>query len=186
MEKHTDKRTKILITICFCVLIIVLVIGVKNIGTKLMYPIKYENYIEKYAKEEEIEEELIYAIIKNESNFKPDAISNKNALGLMQLMENTAYEVEKEFKMDLDKNQILEPENNIKLGTRYLSNLIKKYNSTELALAAYNAGSGNVDKWIKDGVLKEDGSDIENIPFKETNNYIRRILRDYKIYKKLL
>ena len=63
--------------------------------------------------------------------------------------------------------------------------LIQKYEVTELALAAYNAGSGNVDKWIDSGTLKSDGSDIENIPYKETNMYVRKILRDYKIYKEL-
>ena len=52
-------------------------------------------------------------------------------------------------------------------------------------MAAYNAGSGNVDNWIKDGILKKDGSDIEKIPFIETNNYVRKILRDYELYKEL-
>ena len=63
--------------------------------------------------------------------------------------------------------------------------MLQKYNNTELALAAYNAGSGNVDNWINKGTLKNDGSDIENIPFNETNNYVRKILRDYEIYKEL-
>ena len=62
---------------------------------------------------------------------------------------------------------------------------MQKYNSIELALAAYNAGSGNVDSWIKQNKIKSDGSDIENIPFKETNNYVRKILKDYKIYQEL-
>ena len=63
--------------------------------------------------------------------------------------------------------------------------LLEKYECTEVALAAYNAGSGNVDKWIKDGVIQSDGSDIENIPFKETNTYVRKIMRDYRIYQEI-
>ena len=63
--------------------------------------------------------------------------------------------------------------------------MLNKYECVEVALAAYNAGSGNVDKWIKDGIIKADGSDIENIPYKETNTYVRKIMRDYKIYKQL-
>ena len=55
----------------------------------------------------------------------------------------------------------------------------------ELALIAYNAGFGNVDKWIQDGTIKPDGSDLENVPFKETNNYVRKILRDYDVYKEI-
>ena len=54
-----------------------------------------------------------------------------------------------------------------------------------LALAAYNAGMGNVNTWIETGVIKKDGTDIENIPFKETNNYVRKIVRDYQIYLNL-
>lgn len=54
-----------------------------------------------------------------------------------------------------------------------------------LAVAAYNAGIGTVDRWIEEGIIKEDGSDIENIPYKETNNYVRKIIRDYEIYEKL-
>ena len=55
----------------------------------------------------------------------------------------------------------------------------------EIALAAYNAGIGTVDNWLEKEIIKKDGSDIENIPYKETNNYVRKILRDYKIYEKL-
>ena len=61
----------------------------------------------------------------------------------------------------------------------------EKYKCIEVALAAYNAGSGNVDKWIREGIIKPDGTDIENIPYKETNMYVRKILRDYKIYMQL-
>ena len=124
-------------------------------------------------------------MIKAESNFKADAISNKEALGLMQLIESTANEVAKEIETEITKEQILNPETNIQLGTKYLEKLINKYGNIELAVAAYNAGIGNVDGWIQKGTIKKDGSDIENIPFKETNNYVRKILRDYKIYKQL-
>ena len=71
-------------------------------------------------------------------------------------------------------------------GTEYYSYLLSHYNGTiNLALAAYNAGIGNVDRWIKDGIIKEDGSNIENIPYKETNMYVRKILSNYTMYKKI-
>ena len=74
----------------------------------------------------------------------------------------------------------------IKIGTKYLSELLQKYDGNYyLAVAAYNAGIGTVDKWIQEGTIKKDGSDIENIPYKETNNYVRKIIRDYGIYQKL-
>lgn len=105
----------------------------------------------------------------------------------MQLMESTAIEQAEEVNEEIIVTESLyNPEINIKIGTKYYSKLIKKYNNNMLlALAAYNAGIGNVDNWIKQGIIKEDGSDIENIPFKETNNYIRKIVRDYKIYQNL-
>ena len=97
------------------------------------------------------------------------------------------YGVEKEllYAVITDEN-ILDPEINIEIGTIYLSQLIEKYNSVELAIAAYNAGHGNVDKWISQDTLKEDGTDAENIPFKETNMYVRKVMRDWKIYKSIL
>ena len=101
----------------------------------------------------------------------------------MQLMYSTAEDIAKRIDIDLNEENILEPDININLGTKYISMLIQKYDNINLALAAYNAGSGNVDGWIEKGTLKADGADIENVPFTETNNYVRKILRDYEIYK---
>ena len=150
-----------------------------------VYKLEYTEYVKKYANEYNVDEYLIYAIIKAESNFDQDAVSHREAKGLMQLMYSTAEEIAKKVNVDLNEENILEPDININLGTKYISMLIQKYGNINLALAAYNAGSGNVDGWIEKGTLKEDGSDIENIPFTETNNYVRKILRDYEIYKKL-
>jgi soluble lytic murein transglycosylase len=100
-------------------------------------------------------------------------------------MYPTAEEIAKKSNIEINENIILEPDTNINLGTKYIAMLIQKYNCIELALAAYNAGSGNVDSWIENGTLKEDGSNIENIPYKETNNYVRKILKNYEMYKEL-
>ena len=156
---------------------------------KIMYKKEYSEYVERYSQEYDVDANLVYAVIKAESNFKSDAISGKNAIGLMQLMESTATEISK--KIDLQckseelKEKLLEPETNINVGTKYLSMLLQKYENIELAVTAYNAGIGTVDNWVEKGIIKSDGSDIENIPYKETNNYVRKILRDYKIYSKL-
>ena len=107
----------------------------------------------------------------------------------MQLVESTAKDVSKKVDIQLTddelKEKLLEPEININLGTKYLSILIEKYQNIEIAVTAYNAGIGNVDNWIKEEIINIDGSNIENIPFKETNNYVRKIQRNYKIYQKL-
>ena len=150
-----------------------------------VYKLEYTEYVKKYANEYNVDEYLIYAIIKAESNFEPNAESHRGAKGLMQLMYSTAEDISKRIGIELNEDNILEPDININLGTKYISMLIQKYNNINLELAAYNAGSGNVDGWIEKGTLKSDGSDIENVPFTETNNYVRKILRDYEIYKNI-
>ena len=163
------------------------VVKIQNIVMKKIYKTEYAEYVYKYSQENEIDPLLTFAIIKAESNFQTDIISSSGAIGLMQLMPATAEEVGKELGETVIANEVLyNPEKNIKMGTRYYAKLLKKYeNQYLLALAAYNAGIGKVDSWIKQGILEEDGSNIENIPYKETNNYVRKIVRDYKIYQNL-
>ena len=187
MAKNTKKKKAKRLLYILIILIIgfILVINIKEQMMKSMYKKEYSEYVEKYSKEYKVEADLIYAIIKAESNFESDAVSNQNAQGLMQLMYSTAEEIAESIDLELTEENIFEPEINIQLGTKYISKLLEKYECIEVALAAYNAGSGNVDKWIKNGTIKSDGSDIENIPYKETNAYVRKIMRDYEIYKEL-
>lgn len=183
LKKKTTK--KFLIILLAIVIILVALNLIKEPIMKKIYKKEYSEYVEKYSQEYEVDTELVYAIIKAESNFNERAQSSKGAKGLMQLMYSTAEEIAISLDINLTEDNILDPEININLGTKYISMLIEKYNSIELALAAYNAGSGNVDSWIEENILEEDGSNIENVPFKETNNYVRKILRDYDIYKTL-
>ena len=143
--------------------------------------------MEKYSEENGLDKYLVYAVIKAESNFNPNVKSNADARGLMQLMEGTAVERSNVIdNEDVEAYDLYDPETNIKLGTSYLSYLLNLYDgNTVLAIIAYNAGLGNVQQWIKDGVIQSDGSDIENIPFKETENYVRKMLRDYQMYLKI-
>lgn len=183
-KKQKMRNTiKPLIVLLILIGLVMLVIGMKRILVKVSYPEKYTNYVEKYAQEYKIEKELIYAIIKAESNFREDVISKKEAIGLMQILESTANDVAKLIDIEITKEDLLQADTNINLGTKYISLLIEKYNNLELAIAAYNAGIGNVDRWIEDGIIKADGTDIEKIPFKETNNYVRKVIRNYKVYK---
>lgn len=153
---------------------------------KKIYPLKYSEYVEKYAKKYDIDPYMVYAIIKAESNFDENARSTSNAVGLMQIMEATAIETAKKMDLEVTEEDLFNPELNINIGLKYFTSLLDKYNDNYyLAIIAYNAGIGNVDKWIEEGIIKEDASDIENVPFKETNNYVRKILRDYEIYKDL-
>lgn len=187
MTKKIIKRMIILIILLVIILGLLKIVRVQDIILKNIYPITYQDYVEKYSKQNDVDKYMIYAIIKAESNFKPEVKSKSNAIGLMQLLEDTA--VERSNSIDnqvVSEKELYEPETNIKIGTSYYAYLLKHYKENNiLALAAYNAGMGNVDTWIKTNVIQKDGSDIENIPYKETNNYVRKILRDYQIYIRL-
>ena len=181
----TLKRIFILVLIFILLLFIAKVFNIKDNVYKIIYPTRYSEYVYKYSEENNIDPLLTFAIIKSESNFNEIAVSNSNAIGLMQLVETTAKEItEKDLNEEFSIEILYNPEYNIKIGTTYFAKLLKKYNGNlGISLAAYNAGIGKVDGWIKDDTIKEDGSDLENIPYNETNNYVRKILRDYEIYK---
>jgi len=151
-----------------------------------IYPQKYSEYVDKYAAENELDPLLIYSIIKAESNFKENAKSNSNAIGLMQVMLTTAQEIGKTLEIEeITEEKLCEPETNIEIGTKYFKSLLDKYDNYNLAIIAYNAGMGNLDKWLQEGIIDEQGENIENIPFAETRNYVRKILRNYKIYSEI-
>lgn len=183
------RLLKILITLLILASIIFIlfkVIKIDDIIMKKIYPLKYSEYVEKYAEEYNMDKYMVYAIIKAESNFDENAKSSSNAIGLMQIMETTAIETANKINLEIAEEDLFEPGLNINIGLKYFTYLLNHYNNNyPLAIIAYNAGMGNVDSWIKNGTIKEDGTDIENVPYKETNNYVRKILRDYEIYKGL-
>lgn len=175
-----------LLILASIIFILFKVIKIDDIIMKKLYPLKYSEYVEKYAKEYNIDKYMVYAIIKAESNFNEKAKSSSDAIGLMQIMETTAIETARKMNLEVTEEDLFKPDLNINIGLKYFTYLLNQYdNNYPLAIIAYNAGMGNVDAWIKDGTIKEDGTDIENVPFKETNNYVRKILRDYEIYKEL-
>ena len=176
-----------LIILLIILILLILVFKVSNLYTiilKRFYPNNYSEIVYKYSSEYKVEKTWIFALIKTESNFNPRVVSSSGAIGLMQLMEETAKEEADEI--GLTNVDLEDADTNIMLGTKYFSKLVKYYNNNYyLAISAYNAGIGTVDKWINNGVIKNDGSDIENIPYKETNNYVRKMIRNYKMYKEL-
>jgi len=188
LNKKLIKTLIITVLILLLILVLTKILKVQNIFLKIVYPLKYSEYVYKYSEENDLDPLFSFAIIKAESNFDEKAMSTSNAIGLMQLLEKTAEEIAiDDLQMEeFNKNDLYVPETNIKIGLKYFSKLLKQYDyNYNLAIAAYNAGTGNVKKWIEQGIIKDNGEDIENIPFKETNNYVRKINRNYKIYKKL-
>ena len=184
-----NKYKKIIGTVIIIFIVTILFVLFKDKLLKILYPKTYSEIISVYAKEYDVKENLIYAVIKAESNFDSRAVSNREAIGLMQIVEETAIDVANRNQIDVDtenmEEELLDIDNNINIGTKYLSTLLTQYGNIEVALAAYNAGIGTVNNWIEKQIIQADGSDIENIPYKETNNYVRKILRDYNVYNNL-
>ena len=137
-----------------------------NIRVQMMlYPRKYAEYVEKYAAEFSVPEYIVYSVVKVESDFDSFAQSEKGACGLMQLMPKT-YEWLAEL-LDEAPKDIFDAEENIKYGTYYLGMLYERYNDWTIALCAYNAGMGNVDKWLE--------ADEFVISFSETQFYVNKL-----------
>lgn len=135
------------------------------------------------------ERAFVHAIIRQESEFNPHAKSPVGARGLMQLMPATARSVAKKQGLPYHISKLVEPAYNIGLGSRYLSQMLARYNGSYiLATAAYNAGPGNVDKWIRTFGRPENNVEsalrwIERIPFSETRNYVQRVMENLQIYR---
>ncbi len=152
-----------------------------------MYPLKYTEVIRENAKLQSIDPFLIAAIIRVESNFDPITVSNKGAIGMMQVMPETAkwiYRQNRNFVMDaLDLN---EPKQNIMLGSWYLRFLQNQFGNREaVVIAAYNAGQGTIRKWLEGGQWSGSEEELDRIPYEETRKYVKRVIFFRNQYRKL-
>ena len=151
------------------------------------YPLSYQMLIKKYSDEFNVDPYLIAAIINVESKYDKNAISKKDARGLMQISPITGKWASEELNIDdFDVEDLFDPELNIMIGCWYLSILSQEFdNNLPLMLAAYNAGSGNVVKWLQDEKYSDDGESLKDIPFAETKDYVKKVQRNISIYRVL-
>jgi len=142
---------------------------------RLWYPLRYEQIVRGHARNYNLDPALLAAVIYQESKFKADARSASGAIGLMQLLPNTAKGIALHtggtaFRVD----DLYNPEINVRYGAWYLRHLLEKYGDERTALAAYNAGQDNVDRWRRAG---------RGIVFPETRAYVERVEELKKIYR---
>ena len=151
----------------------------------LRFPVIYHSAIQGYAKNYQVPEEFIYAIIRQESGFRIDVVSSAGARGLMQLMPYTALVVAKQEKIAYrDKHQLFSSEKNINIGVAYLKQLIRHYHHHPvLVAAAYNAGPTQVNYWLRHHPPKEMDIWIETLPWYETRNYLKNIIAFATVYQ---
>ncbi|MDS0526180.1 lytic transglycosylase domain-containing protein [Clostridium sp. SHJSY1] len=172
--------------IAFVILIIIAFYGGKYIVKEYIFPFRHKEAITKYAKENDLDPYFVVSVIMAESGFNRDAKSHKNALGLMQITEDTGEWIAKEMKLeDYTSDKLYEEEYNIKMGCWYLDNLRKEFGDMDLYVAAYNAGRGRVNEWLKNPSYSKEGESLDYIPYKETKKYVDKVKTYYKIYEML-
>lgn len=186
-------KRRILVWLIVLVVLGALIAGgiyVVNVGydkyERAAYPLKYEEYVTKYAEEFDLQPSLVYAVIRTESRFDPHAESGAGAKGLMQLMDATYTWAQSRLPgEDEPIEKIFDPEINIRCGCKYLQYCFSKFENTRAALAAYNAGVGRVSGWLKDSRYSDDGVTLKTIPIDETRNYVDYVLEAQAIYQRL-
>jgi soluble lytic murein transglycosylase len=141
---------------------------------RVRYPLRYEEIIRGHAQNYSLDPQLVAAVIYQESKFDPDAVSPSGAVGLMQLLPSTGQGIaDRTGGENWTPDDLKNPELNIRYGSWYLRHLLDKYGDEKLALAAYNAGQTNVDRWRDQGV---------GIQFPETRAYVERVQKLKRTY----
>lgn len=152
---------------------------------KTLYPVKFADYVETYSAENNLSPFFVYAVIECESDFDPEAVSYVGATGLMQIMPDTFDWIDSRLGEKRTYSEAVVPEVSIKYGCHLYGYLMKKYKNEETALAAYHAGVGNADKWLKDDRYSADGKSLHTIPFPSTAQYVKKVIKTKNIYEKL-
>lgn len=178
-KKAYSRFVKFLIVfLIFCIIANFCSCKVKNVNK--IYSLVIEN-AEVYS----IEADLLLSIINTESSFNEKAISNKGACGLMQLMPSTAIFIAEKhgYSGVID---LFDPKCNLDLACKYLLYLKEKFQTLELVLCAYNAGEGRVREWLSNSLYSKDGLTLNEIPFKETKEYLQKVISGRKFFKAYL
>ncbi len=157
---------------------------VRAIERKL-YPLEYSEYVDKYSEEFGVDKAVVYAVIKTESGFRPDAVSSAGARGLMQMIEDTFFWSQQRYgtKELLAFDEAFDPQTNIKYGTYILKLLYDEFGEDDLVFAAYHAGRGSVLAWLEDPAYSENGV-LTDIPT-DTRHYIHKVNQALIMYHKL-
>lgn len=153
-------------------------------GYELAYPQVFRELVLDASEKYNVEPELIWAIIREESHFRYDAVSRTGALGLMQIMPSTGKDIASCIGITVTDDDLLNPGININLGTFYINSMLNMFNrNIDEALAAYNGGPENVKKWLKSSIMTSEEDFTTAVAFQETREYITKVRNTYLIYK---
>jgi len=166
-----------------CAIAALLIVGAVT-AVLTVFPLRHAELIERYARIYGHDPAFIASVIHAESKFRPNAVSRAGAQGLMQIMPATGEWLADRLGVEGFTNEhLFDVETNIMLGSFYLRSLLDSHNQDiRLALAAYNAGTSNVRRWLDDPEFSRDGETLYHIPFEETRTYIERVLFNERVY----
>ena len=170
-------------TAAACALIALMLIGAVTV-VLTVFPLKHAELIERYALMYGHDPAFIASVIHAESKFRSNAVSRAGAQGLMQITPSTGEWLADRLSLEnFSNDRLFDVETNIKLGSFYLRSLLDSHNQDiRMALAAYNAGTGNVRRWLNDPQFSSNGTTLAYIPFEETRTYIERVLFNERVY----
>lgn len=153
---------------------------------KIIFPVDFWPLLQKYSKERQLDPYLVAALVVQESNFDPVVVSHANAYGLMQILPSTGRSYARKLGVKpFSTKRLTEAEVNVRLGTQIFSDTIRKFGGVHFALAAYNAGDSRVVRWQREKPGLSQDEFIDDIPFPETQNYVKRILGTAEDYRSL-
>jgi len=182
IRKKTIKRT----IVALLLLLLIVTVFKHNLIEKILYPYPYKQTVEKYAIEYGVDPYLVISIIREESRFRTQSVSSKGATGLMQLMPDTAKEIAVWLGEDYEEVDLTKPDDNIRYGTWYFATRSKEFSGNIIiTLASYNAGIGRVKGWLEESPKETNNFLIEDIPYKETREYVQKVLKSYGKYSEL-
>jgi soluble lytic murein transglycosylase len=151
-----------------------------------LFPKPYWTDLKRFSSDNALDPYMVASLIRQESEFNPNAVSNKNALGLMQLLPRVGKGVAKQVKLKhFSAQRLFTPAVNLQLGTRYFRSMVDQFGGFEYALAAYNAGDDRVRDWQAAGKYRDIQEFVESIPFTETREYVQAIMRNANVYRQL-
>jgi soluble lytic murein transglycosylase len=153
-------------------------------GYALAYPKAFETYVMSAAKEFDLDPFLIWALMRQESQYQPQVVSKAGAVGLMQIMPATAGDIAARLRVPTEEVKLDDPEVNIRFGSFYLRSMLDQFSgNADMALAAYNGGGGNVRRWKKSAHMTAGEDFPTSITYQETREYITRVMDAFHVYK---
>ena len=183
-NKKSGSKAFILLLISAIIICAVGFIGYKGF-VRYTHPIKYQNYVEKYAEEYSVPRDLLYATISVESGFDENAVSNAGAIGLTQIMPDTLSWLETKTGESYTEEDLRNPEIAIKYCAVFYSILLSKFENEDAAVCAYHAGINKVAGWLTNSEYSDDGVTLKKIPSSVTAHYLSKINNARKTYNSL-